>query len=99
LANILGHYCSVSSGRRSVRLRMASRNQSTRLSPEARMPQAEPLGRLPSGDRWDDADLIALFHGGVLVVKEADIFVIEEDVDEAADIPLFIANTLGEAGI
>ena len=51
------------------------------------------------GDRRDDTDFVALFDGGVLVFEETDIFIVEEDVDEAPDIALFVTDALSEAGI
>jgi hypothetical protein len=55
--------------------------------------------KLSPGDRRDDADFVALFHGGVLIFEETDIFIVEEDVDEATDIALFVTDALSEAGI
>ena len=57
------------------------------------------LAALASGDRRDDTDFVAFFNGGILVVEEADIFIVEEDVDEAADVALFVTDALGQAGI
>ena len=57
------------------------------------------LVKLSSGDGGDDADFVALFDGGVLIFEETDVFIVEEDIDEAADIALFVTDALGEAGI
>jgi hypothetical protein len=54
---------------------------------------------LSSGDRRDDADLVAVLYGSILVLKEADVFVVEENVDEAADVSLFVTYAFSKAGI
>jgi hypothetical protein len=54
---------------------------------------------LSSGDRGDDTDLVAILYGSILVLKEADVFVVEEDVDEAADISLLVTYAFSKAGI
>jgi len=54
---------------------------------------------LTSGDSRDDADLVAILDGRLSVAKEANIFVIEEDVYETANVAAFVADALGESGI
>jgi len=57
------------------------------------------LVNLSPGDCGNDTDFVALFDSGFLIVEETDVFIVEEDVDEAADIALFVTDTLCEAGI
>jgi hypothetical protein len=57
------------------------------------------LVKLSSCDRGDDTDFVALFDGGVLIFEETNVFIVEEDVDEAADIALFVTDALGEARV
>ena len=54
---------------------------------------------LASGDRGNDTDFVTFLNGGILVVEEANILVVEEDVNEAANVALFVTNALGQAGI
>jgi hypothetical protein len=55
--------------------------------------------KLSSCYRGNDTDFVALFDSGFLIVEETDVLIVEEDVDEAADIALFVTDTLSEAGI
>jgi len=54
---------------------------------------------LTSGDRWNDADLVAFLHGSGFFLQEADVLVVNEDVHEAANISVLVAYTLEESGV
>src|SRR5438105_1293457 len=54
-----------------------------------------PVPMSASGDRGNDAQLVAVLDGRGQVVKVANIFVIEVDVDESAHLPI-LEDTLGD---
>ena len=54
---------------------------------------------LASGDRGDDADLVAVFNGCGFFLLEADVFVIDEDIHETANIALLVADAFDQAGM
>ena len=49
-------------------------------------------------DRGNDADLVALFHGRIEVAEETDVLVVHEDIHEASDVALVVAQALFQAG-
>src|SRR5262245_54510067 len=50
------------------------------------------LGMASAGDRRDDRDLSTFLDRGFGAVLEANIFPVHEHVDEAANLPVFIAD-------
>src|SRR3990167_5725952 len=52
-----------------------------------------------SGDRRDDGDLVAVLHGGRIALQEPDVFLIHEDVHEAPQLALRVADALLDAGV
>jgi hypothetical protein len=54
---------------------------------------------LTPGDGWNDADLIAFLHGSGFFFEEADVLVVDEDIHEATNISVFVADALEEAGV
>ena len=54
---------------------------------------------LSASDGGHNADFVAFLHGGILIVEKANVLVVQKDVDEAADVSLFITDALSEAGI
>ena len=56
-------------------------------------------GDLASSDGWNDADLVAVFHGSGFFLLEADVFIVDEDIHETANIALLVADTLDEAWV
>src|SRR5688572_2927038 len=55
--------------------------------------------RLAAGDGRDDADFVAVFDRGLLVLQEADVLLVDVDVDEAADGTVFIKQAVLDAGV
>src|SRR5260221_7911699 len=49
-----------------------------------------------SGHRGNDADLVAVFHGSTEIIEVADIFIVDIDVDKAADLAV-VEQPLGDA--
>ena len=56
-------------------------------------------GVLASSDGRNDADLVAVFHGSGFFLLEADVFIVDEDIHETANIALLVADTLDEAWV
>jgi hypothetical protein len=56
-------------------------------------------GGLASCDSGNDADFVAFFQWGGFFLEEADVFIVDEDIYEAANVSALIANTLEEAGV
>jgi hypothetical protein len=56
-------------------------------------------GLSPTSNGGDDADFFAGFDGGFLVLEESDVFAVDVDVDEAADVALSVQKALADAGI
>ena len=54
---------------------------------------------LPSGYRWNDGNHVRVFDGRFLLLKETHIFVVQEDIHEAAYFSLLVHDAFGEAGI
>lgn len=54
---------------------------------------------LTSSNGWDDADFVAIFDRGGFVLLEANVFVVNEDIHESADIALLITDAFDEAGM
>jgi hypothetical protein len=52
---------------------------------------------LPPGDGRNDADLVGRFDRSLVLFEEADVFVVHEDVHEAADVSFVVADALFEA--
>src|SRR5690349_1858171 len=52
-----------------------------------------------AGDRGDDRHLVALLHGRLEVLEEADVLAGDEDVDEAAHLAGVVADALADAGV
>ena len=49
-----------------------------------------------AGDGGDEHDLVAVLEGVAFAAKEADVFVIDVDVDEAAELAIFAFDLGGE---
>ena len=49
-------------------------------------------------DRWDQHDLVAILKGIRFAAQEADVFVVDVDVDEAPQLALLILDLGGERG-
>src|SRR3954471_20410076 len=52
-----------------------------------------------SGDRGDDAQLVAVLDGGLHAVEVADVLVVEVDVDELADLVALVVEAGLDAGV
>ena len=74
-------------------------SQRTRISQREAGADEKIRTLLTSGDRRNDTDFVTFFDGRVLVVEKSNVLVVEENVDEATNVALFITNALGEAGI
>src|ERR1700733_1225794 len=54
----------------------------------------------PARDRRDDADLVAFLHRRIQILQEADVFVIQIDIDEAIELSRrFEQASLDAAGL
>ena len=53
---------------------------------------------LAAGDGGDDADFVAIFERRLAVFEEADVLLVDIDVDEAAHLAFFIHETFLDAG-
>ena len=53
---------------------------------------------LASRDRRDDADFVAVFERRLAVFEEADVLLVDIDVDEAAHLAFFIHEAFLDAG-
>ena len=53
---------------------------------------------LASGNRWDDADFIAVFERGGIILQETDILFVDIDVHEAANLAFIVHQAFGNAG-
>lgn len=53
---------------------------------------------LASGDGGNDADFVGFLYGSGVIIEETDVFAVDEDVDETADVPLVVADPIFEAG-
>jgi hypothetical protein len=51
-----------------------------------------------AGDGGDEHDLVAVFELVGVAAKEADVFVVDVDVDEAAQLAVLVLDVLGERG-
>src|ERR1700735_510919 len=49
-----------------------------------------------AGDRGDEEDAVAFFQRARLAAEEADVFFVEVDVEELADLAGLVADVLGE---
>src|SRR5271155_4829104 len=56
------------------------------------------LQKSTSRDRRDDADLITVLERRIAVFEEADVLLVDIDVDEAAHLAFFIHETFLDAG-
>src|SRR5262245_23376212 len=54
---------------------------------------------LSAGDCWNDADLISVLELGLLILQEADVLLIDVDVNKAAHSATVIEQPLFEARI
>lgn len=61
------------------------------------MKLAETL--LSAGDGGYNADFVAQFHRGLGFTEKANVFVVQKDIDESADLILIVANALFQTGI
>ena len=61
------------------------------------MKLAETL--LSAGDGGHDADFVARFHRGLGFFQKTDIFVVQKDINESADVILIVADALFQTGI
>jgi len=52
----------------------------------------------PAGDRGDEHDLIAVLELVGVAAEEADVFIVDVDVDEAAELAVLILDVLRERG-
>jgi hypothetical protein len=53
---------------------------------------------LAAGDGGDDTDLVAVFERRLAVLEEADVLLVDIDVDEAAHLAFFIHEAFLDAG-
>jgi hypothetical protein len=53
---------------------------------------------LAAGNRGNEEDTIAFFEGAGFAAKEADVFLVEINIEELADLASFVANVAGEVG-
>jgi hypothetical protein len=54
---------------------------------------------LASGDGGNDADFVTVFYRRGFFLLEADVFVVNEDIHEAAHVALIVADAFEEAGV
>src|SRR5208337_1392315 len=57
------------------------------------------MNDLAAGDRGDEEDVVAVFQRAGFTAEEANVFFVEIDVEELADLPLFIADVTRERWI
>jgi len=57
------------------------------------------LCKSSSGDGGNDADFFAGLDGGFLVLEEADVFAVNVDIHEAADVAFVVEEALANAGV
>src|SRR5574337_1840679 len=50
-------------------------------------------------DRRDDGDVVALLQGGLLALEEADVLLVDVDVDEPPDLAALLDQPLPEPGV
>jgi hypothetical protein len=62
--------------------------------------QRSELGGLfrSAGDGRDQHDLVAILEGVGVAAEEADVFVVDVDIDEAAEFPGFVLDLGGKCG-
>ena len=60
--------------------------------------QNQNAGMLPPGDGGDDAHFVSVLHGRGALFEEADVFVVHENIHEATDVALLIADAFAQAG-
>jgi hypothetical protein len=72
-------------------------SQNTRLQLSTINYQPATRWRLASGNGGHDADLVLFLDDGGFFFEEADVFVVDEDVHEAADVAGVVDDTLSEA--
>ena len=53
---------------------------------------------MATGNGGDEHDLVAILEGVGLASEEADVFVVDVDVDEAAELALLVLDLSGERG-
>src|SRR5215470_1096471 len=53
---------------------------------------------LSPGDGGHDRHLVALFERGLATVEEADVFLVDVDVDETADLSALLEEAIPQAG-
>ena len=51
-----------------------------------------------AGDGWDEHDFVAILEGVGVAAEKADVFVVDVDVDEAAQLAGFVLDLGGEGG-
>jgi hypothetical protein len=54
---------------------------------------------LSACDGGHDADFITRFHGSLGFFQKTDIFVIQKDINESADVILFVTDALFQTGV
>ena len=52
-----------------------------------------------AGDGGDEEDAVAFLEGAGLAAEEANVFFVEIDVEELADLAGLVADVLGEVGV
>lgn len=61
-------------------------------------PHQVTLRHLAAGDGGNEEDAVAFLEAARLAAEEADVFLVEINVEELADLALFIANVAREGG-
>lgn len=72
------------------------------MEPQLRFANKRPTGTkrlLAAGDRGHDADFVSRLYGTAFLLKEANILIVEVDVDERTDISGFVEDSLAQPRI
>jgi hypothetical protein len=71
------------------------------LLDDVRVRIGEPaaLAAVAAGNGGDEHDLVAVFKLVGVAAEEADVFVVDVDVDEAAELAMLVLDVLGERGV
>jgi len=61
-------------------------------------PHCRLVASAAAGDRWDQHDFVAILEGVGLAAEEADVFVVDVDIDETAELAGLVLDLGGERG-